>query len=487
MSPVSVFKPIIPGTRITFSGSEPLRIEPNFAEVVAIPLVHDWGPDNAPTLVTSFAEFTALFGDSDTAGRTAVAGAFDGEGFEGVGGAGGVIVHRMATAAAAKATRTFNNAATTPVAALTLTAKHKGTRGNDISVSIADDPRVTNNDLLRILFKGTEVERYSYPQLTPTVARDAINLKSNYVVASAAVDGSSLALTAGTALTGGLSGDTVTSVEWLAALDALEFGQFSVLAPYNLTDAGIIQSLLTFVRAQEEANRPIMAVVGGATNETVATAVARSDVLNDPHVVNIGAGTYLDSLLGKNLSTAQIAPRIAGVLAARGEEKSLDKAKLARLTVVAGSNAPGVDEIATAINGGVTVLTRASHPLASIEVLRGVTTFKTATDFARPLDVFSDPRMIRVMDFFVREMRQWGDDIVIGNLPVNDDTRAAVRGEGRRRIDELEERNLIITGTGYINVDPPTDPALFDSIPFEFGWLFRHTARYVLGYGKVEA
>jgi len=484
---VSTFKPIIPGTRITFSGAEPLRIEPSFAEVVAIPLVHDWGPDNAPTLCTSFAEFTAIFGDSDTAGRTAVAGAFDGEGLEGAGGAGGVIVHRMATAAAAKATRTLNNTAGVPAAGLILTAKHKGTRGNDISVSIADDPRVVNNDLLKILFKGTEVERYSYPQATPTVARDAINLKSSYVVASAAVDGFSLALTAGSALTGGLSGDTVTSVEWLAALDALEFGQFSVLVGYNLTDAAIIQSLLTFVRAQEEANRPIMAVVGGATNETVATAVLRSDGLNDPHVVNIGAGTYHDSLLGKDLSTAQIAPRVAGVLAARGEEKSLDKAKLARLTAVAGSNTPAVDEIATAINGGVTVLTRASHPLSDIEILRGITSFKTANEVARPLDVFSDPRMVRVMDFFVREMRQWGDDIVIGNLPVNDDTRAVVRGEGRRRIDELEERNLIVTGSGYINVDPPTNPALFDSIPFEFGWVFRHTARYVLGYGKVEA
>jgi hypothetical protein len=59
---------------------------------------------------------------------------------------------------------------------------------------------------------------------------------------------------------------------------------------------------------------------GGAAGETIDDAIARSVALGDPHVVNFGVGTYHDDLLDKDLSTAQLAPRIAGILAARRDQ-----------------------------------------------------------------------------------------------------------------------------------------------------------------------
>jgi hypothetical protein len=42
-------------------------------------------------------------------------------------------------------------------------------------------------------------------------------------------------------------------------------------------------------------------------------------------------------------------------------------------------------------------------------------------------------------------MKRWGDKNIIGNVPVNDDTRDAVRAEGSRLIGDLLARGLILT------------------------------------------
>src|SRR4051794_36288931 len=117
---VMMARPIIPQTRIRFTGEKAPRILPSIGATVAIPLTHDWGPlgtelsdlprrdDATPGLLLSFAEWTDLYGDSDTEGRTAVAGAFLGQNLDGAGGAGGVIPFRMG-AGAARASVTLQN------------------------------------------------------------------------------------------------------------------------------------------------------------------------------------------------------------------------------------------------------------------------------------------------------------------------------------------------------------------------------------------
>lgn len=488
---MTLTKPIIPGTILQFTGESIPRIQANVAATVAIPIIHDWGPVGTPVLCESFADFVREFGDSDTPGRTAVAGAFAGQNLQGAGGAGAVLAYRMATGAAADATVQIQN--TTPANAIRLTAKYAGVRGNRIGVIVDADPNVVANDRLRITLDGLTVETYSYAKTDIASLAATINQRSNLVTALSEISGTALAhnAPAGTALAGGNDGSVLTSAEWLAAFDGLEFGEYSIIAPFDLTDSAIQASLLSWVQSQNAADRPVRCVVGGAAGEAVAAALTRSAALADPHIVNFGVGTWHDDLLDKDLSTSQLAPRIAGILANRGEEKSLTYAKIGGLHMV-GSTGASTDEIESAIIGGVTVLMRSSAADADVRVAKGVTTFTNAADVAHPLDVFSDPRLVGIMDNYIREMKVWGDDTIIGNAPVNDDTRAAVFGKARSLQNDLVSRGLVLTKAQgasedpFVTVEPPTDPNLLDAIPYQFGWQFARTANYILGEGKIR-
>jgi hypothetical protein len=487
-------KPELPGTSIRIVGETVQTISPSFSDVVAVPAPFSWGPvgfapasvdGGQPGLYTSFAQFEGDYGSSDTPGHRAVLQAFQGMGLPGQGGAGGVLVYRMAASGAAVATRSATNTSSAP--ALRLDAKYKGTDGNLISYSVGPDPRDGAQDMLRILFRGAEVERYVYAKTDITALVTAINVRpSSYVVATMLATGVALAVQAGQALTSGADGDTLTSAEWLDALDALEFKQFSLLAPYNLTDPSIRASLLAWVQQQEAANRPVMVVVGGAAGETLATAITRSQAMADPHVVNFGVGTYHDSLLNRDLSTAELAPRIAGVLAARGLKSALTFADLAGLTVV-GSTGAASDELAAAKNAGVTVLGQSESGDSELHVVWGVTSFTSKTDPARPYAYFSEPRLVRLNDIFIRRMRQWANSFVVGDLPVNNDTRDAVRTEGRNIIEEFRRDGLLDDSPEpFIRTPISNDPSLRDAILFEFGWQAAYTTNFVIGMGRVR-
>lgn len=492
-TPTEFVKPDFPQTKITFVGESVTRVAPSFAEVVAVPIAHDWGllgsEDEGLQLITSFAEFEAKYGTSDTPGRRAVLSAFAGQNLPGQGGAGAVYVYRMAVAGtAAKATASFNN--TTPAAALTVTAKHFGDFGEGIGIGIGDDPADAAMDRLTIYVGGVPVERYTY---TPTdiaglVAQ--INLMSKYVTATSAITGVALTATpAGnpTELANGNNGDTLTLTEYTAAMSALEFKSFELLAFPNLTDVTIRAAVASWVQSQDDANRPVMLVLGGAAGESLATAITRSAALGDEHIVNLGVGTYFDELLETNVSTAELAPRIAGVLAARGEGKALTGAELGGLSLV-GSTGIDSDQIRTAIDNGVTAIMRSSSPTAELVIAQGVTTYTSKSNAAKPYDVFSEPRMVRIMDIFVRGMKAWGDEQGIGDLPVNDDSRAAVRGQAKKRIDDLLARGLILADPQpFADTPVPGEGSgLEDALLFEFGWKFARTANYIIGNGRVR-
>jgi hypothetical protein len=484
-----VLKPIIPQTKIRFVGETSVQVAPSLGQIVGLLLKHNWGPLATelakPEILPDFAAWTRRYGDSDTEGRTAVAGAFAGHGVAAGSGAGGVIPIRLGTNAA-RATKTLAN--TAAVNAVRIDAKWTGTRGNDYDYVIDANPADASQDRFRLRYKGAVVETVAYPRADLAALVASINARdAGNITATLLVDGTGLALTAGTSLLGGLDGDALTGADYLAGLDVLEFQPFTILAAANLTDGAIQASILAWVRQQEDANRPVEFAVGGLAGETLATAIARSTALADPHVVNLGVGTYRDDLLAKDLSTAQLAPRIAGILANRGEERALTGAEIGGLHAIGLTGASSADA-ESAIQRGVTVLIRTDSDVADLRVAMGLTTFTSEADPARPRRIFSEPRFIRIMDLFIRRMKQWGDRTVIGNVPVNEDTRDAVRAEGSRLIDDLLRRGLILTKADGAEEDPfiRTPVTTDDTLPFEFGWQFAYTANFLLGEGRVR-
>lgn len=482
-------KPIIPQTRIRIVGEQSVQVRASLGATVAIPLTHDWGPMGTeldkPEVLSEFAEWTERYGDTDTEGRTAVAGAFAGQNLRGTRGAGGVIPFRMGVDADRAEVVLDNTAAAD---AVRITAKWAGTRGDDYSVQIDPDPTDATRDRIRLRYKDAVVETYTYPEADLEALVASINgADVGHVTATLILDGTALAATAGTALAGGDNGDAIVGADHLAAMDALEFQPFTIIAPANLTDAAIRASYLSWVQAQDDAGRPTFFVAGGAAGETLGTAITRSLALADPHVVNVGIGTYHDDLLDKDLSTAQLAPRFAGILAAKGEDKALTGAEIGGLHVVGATGATSTDAEA-AVQRGVTTLIQTDSDEADLRVAKGVTTFTDDDDPARPLKIFGEPRLVRIMDLFVRNMKRWGDRNVIGNVPVNEDTRDAVRAEGTRLIEDLKRRGLILTKAQGAEEDPfiRTPVTTDDTLPFEFGWQFAYTANFLLGEGRVR-
>jgi len=487
-------KPQLPSTAVDFRGDETLSIAPNGNEVVAVVGPASWGPVNAaPSLAggrsvyLSLSEFERDFGTADTPLRTAVVGAFSGMGLPGQGGAGGVIPIRAATSAAAAASKTLQN--TTPAAALTLTAKYKGVDGNQLSYVVEDDPVIAGKDRLRILFRGIEVERFSYNQTDITGLRDAINNRpSAYVVASAATSGTALAPTTGSAFTGGNDGAVLTATEYLAAQAILEFQDFGIFAPAGLTDVSVKVQLAAWNRQMAEEMRPFRMVFGGAAGEDIDDVIAElssNPTLRDPHIIRFGVGTWHDDSLNKDLGTAELAPRLAGVLAARGLKSSLTRADFATLSPV-GNLVPTTQELVQGRDQGITMLRRVSSERTTLAIAQGVSTFTSTTTEGRPFRLWSEPRLVGLFDATIRRIVKWGDDVVIGDLPVNDDTRNLVRKEVGKILAEYEGNGLAEPGTQFIVVDPPNDPNLDDTIPFEFGFKPTRTANYLIGQGRVR-
>lgn len=480
-----ISKPIRPGTKVTITGDDAAHISPSVAETVAVPITNDWGPLNAVTLVGSPSEYDEIFGNTDTAGRRAVFGAFRGQGLIGIGGAGGVAVFRMGVVGtAAKATRIITN--TTPATALTLTAKYQGTRAHRVTYVKEDYAPDSSRDVLRLLFDGAPAERYVYDDTNVADLAAQINAKSALVTAVANITG--VALTNGTAaLAGGNDGSTLTSTEWLNMLSAMEFAPFSILAPFNLVDSGIIASVSQWVQDQYDADRPCLAFVGGASGEVIGDAIDRAEAIDNPNVVTLGVGTYRDDQIGDgavDLSTAQLVPRVAGVCAARGLRAAMTFARMAGLSVV-GDTGPTNDDIEDGIEAGVTLLSHSISADAELKIEKGVTTYQGGIA-AQPIEDFGDPRLVRIVHDYKRRMKLWGDENVIGALPVNDDTRQAVKGEALRIQTEYEQDSLIIPGTGTVVVSAPDDPNLNDAIPYSFGWAFAQTANYIFAQGKVN-
>ena len=151
----------------------------------------------------------------------------------------------------------------------------------------------------------------------------------------------------------------------------------------------------------------------------------------------------------------------------------------------------GTDELAAAAEAGLTVFRRASRADADLIIAKGVTTFNSTTDPTHPYELFSDPRIVRVGDGFLRRMKEWGDEKIVGPTRVVDTTKAAVRQKGLAEIKELEGRKLILPGETtaeepFFRIVEDPGENLEDAIVFEFGFKFARTTNLLIGTGKVR-
>lgn len=421
-----------PGAYFNFRAAPTVLVPPAVGSVVAVMFTHTWGPFEVLTPLASFAEFSARYGnDPSSQGYRAVRQAFRGEDVRGRRGAGQVLAWRMGAAAAAKAAVTLSN--TTPAPALTVTALHQGTRGNALRITIQTDPvDVSKKDLI-VLDGLTEVERYVY---TPTtLASDLaaqINGYSDWITVTVLIDAVGLASVVASPLIGGNDGSTLIAQDYTDAMAGLEAGRFGYLAPADLTDPTILASLKTWVQSLNAKGHRFSLVVGGAGAEAVAAAVTRAGTLNDPDIVTVGVGSVRDDEMldaaGNpiTLSTAQFAPRLAGILSTLGGARSLTGARVGGVTLVGGATEAAID---SAMDGGVTVLAADSDLNAPVHVEVGRTSYTTKTNSNVPYLIFRNPKFVRTMHDLQTQITEFVQSEVIGQMPVNSQTRSALIGQ----------------------------------------------------------
>jgi hypothetical protein len=466
------------GTFFRFTAEQPAIIAPAVGGTVCLIFVHDWGPVATPILSTSFAEWQATFGYStDTEGYRAARSAFKGEGGPFAPGAGAVLSYRVAGADAAEASHVLQN--TTPAAAITFQAKSPGSYGNDVRLTVQDRPGDTTKDEFLVLVGTAVVERYVYTDTDVAGLAAQVNDRSDLVVAlgptgndvSNVVSGVKLTAVSGVALAGGDDGDTIVVGDYTTAFDALSNLNFGVLAAGNLTDGAIITALKTWTQGMQ-AKRPFRAVVGGALDEDESDAATRSAAINDPAFVNLGVGSVRDNDLGGViLSTAELAPRYAGILANRGEYASASAARLYGCEIVVG---PSDSDVDLAFDDGVVVLGQDSDADSPVRFERSVTTFTDTADPERPYLIFREPKFVATMHGIQRQTVDYVNREVLGRLPVNDSTRSAVISWITANVMRPRAASGVIGGEFTVTVtqDPPpsnTDDFLSFDIGAQYG------------------
>lgn len=482
-------RPRRPGAYFNFEGVPTATLPPATGAIVAIPFTHNWGPFKEAVPLGSYAEFVATYGeygDVPTPGKIAVWQAFRGEGVAGRAGAGTVLAYRTGGSSAAKASITLVNTAGTPANAITLSARYEGTKGNDLRVTVQDYAADVTKDEL-IVYDGTvELERFQYDNTDITDLAAQINAGSDWLSAGAVTSGTSLALVTAQPLTGGDDGATLAAGDWTALMTALETERFAFLAPYDLTDSSILTSLKTWAQNLNANGKRFTTVVGGDAGESVTDAVTRSASLNDPDFVNVGVGSAVDVDVNPNaettLSTSQLAPRIAGILAARGESQSISFARMAGLDrLVAGATEQG---ILTAFDGGVVVLARDSSAVP-IRVEKGLTTFTTQNDEHRPYLIFRQPKFVATMHGLETELTEYAEANVIGQLPINDKTRQLLVGEFGSRLRRREDAGILQAGS-TVGIDPDPPPSDSDEfVALVYGIAFGRSVEQVYNTVRV--
>ena len=481
-----------PGAYFNFRVRE---VEPqleNTLGTVALAFTHSWGPAEQVVELNSWSDFLNIFGRGSadpsvfSPGFQAVYDAFRGEGVDGRGGAGKVLAFRMIGAAAAKASKQLSNGTTN---AITLTARYEGDYGEQISFLVVPDATDTaTHDNLVVLVEGGEVERFKYAKTNITDLAAQINgttpysplTASDWVTAGTVTSGTALsAVLTQTYMTGGDDGSTLLAADYTAFMSALEPHRFSLLSVANLTDATLLASFATWSKTLNTKGKRFMSVWGGAAGESLADATDNTGGslgFNDPNTVRLGVGTYTDDRFG-DLSTAQLAPRIAGILAWRGEALGLTYARLAGLSIKVG---PTDANIEAARDNGVITVARDSYPAAPVRLETAVTTYLTNSDTAVPKAIFGDPKFVRTMHGIETELTEFAESRVIGLLPVNDGTRDYVRGQMQARLQARENAGVIQPGwTVTIATEPaPSDNDTF--IALDYGVQFARDLRQIL-------
>lgn len=348
-------------------------VGPNSDSVGAFIGVNDRGP-TTPTLVTSWSQYTNLFGTwNTTASNNLPLGVYM---FFANGGSR-AYVKRVVGAGAVSAVRTFNDRAGTPLATLRLTAVNEGTWGNSINATISNSLTTGKFDLTIYYGGNTDaeiVEKFTDLSMTPTDTRYAvsvINNGSSYVTAtdlgSATVGNDrNPSVVTNQALSTGANGSTVANITDYSGFDVIN--QSLILNVPGVTAATSINAAISYAEGRDD-----VFVVIDSTSATAADALTLAAtytpssyaavyypplVISDP-TVGVGGATGQTKTVGAGAS-------LVGIYSTTDASRGVFKAPAGLQTRVAGAVS-----VATLTNAELDSMNSAAAAVNAIKYVPG--------------------------------------------------------------------------------------------------------------------
>lgn len=418
--------------------------------IVAVPIVGNWGPAGEFNTVLNQTEYEALHGTTDNDDHFFMVGAFSGNGQVG-NGAKELLVYRLPLAGAVAAENTFLNDDSDP--AITITAKYTGTRGNDITVTFRDDPTDAANDQLLIYVDGGVVETYTYVEDDLAALVADVNANSEWVELTLILDGVIMTWVTGVLLndTVGANGSAVLA-DYTDALSLFESEAFNIFSIPDMTDASILAALRTWCETQNQNARRFMIVTGGATDETLATALTRSALTSDnENVVNCGYNMFVDPD-GTARRSAEMVGYVCGMIAGAGARRSITFDRLPDGFTL--STTPDLDDINDAITGGLLIFSKDAN---GVKVEKGITTFTDDSDPNKPLADFAKIKSVRTIHQIENDLTETTELEWIGKVANTDKTRDGYVGMMLSYFRRLEDENIIKPGSSAVRLDETKD------------------------------
>lgn len=415
--------------------------------IVGLPITANWGPVNEFVTIRDDNELESYFGtDLGASGVTSycVREAL-------IGGASEVLAYRIVDGDEEIATGTLTDTTGTPRDAITIDAKYAGTRGNGISVTISTNALDASKDDLKVIENGVAVETFTYTKADIPGIVDMINHEtagSNLIEATKLVSSSYVALTQGTiTLAGGDSGEnSLVTADYTDAMDAFERqGGFDIFSLDGIETSAIVTAMVSWIKAMNDAGHYVMGVIGGVASESVATAVTRTELAATgqcEYIVSLGAFDLTVTLPDGTTaarSSANMAPRMAGIIASCGITTAPTRTVVPGVTLVAPLTKA---EIETAITGGVVLFTRRG---TDVIVEAGVTSFTNTT--ATKDETFTRIQSVRAMQKMGTDLDRIIETEWIGKKHNTPTTQQALIATILAYLRTLEAQDVLVNGS----------------------------------------
>lgn len=406
------------------------RLDSTRNGIVGIMVRSDWGPDNELTICSEVEEIYEKFGTGGTV-KYAVRAMTAEKKYK----PRKIIIYRMTTANAKCASAAFNDS-------IDFKAKYTGIRGNGFKIQVQSN--VTDQTKVNVcVYEGSSmISKYTVAPADLDKLVELVNSDEEGVLKAEKIGDTALQESFMLTLVGGTSGDEVTSANYVAALTAFESAYINTLALDGVTDPDIITLVKSWHERVWTGGKLVMLVVGGSKDDDAEPKLGnnRSKKFDSYGVVNCIVGG-IDSA-GNRYSSAEMAPQIAGAIAAMPLNKSLTYKELddiVDVTVVLSDT-----EIEEAIRAGSFVLFRDIDPedfSVTIKVEKAINTFTSFTkDKGNKLRKIKAIATMSAIDY---DTGRYAMQKVLGELDNTADGRAALFSGIANYLETLAAQNVI--------------------------------------------